>query len=212
MILQDNPIASQEHETRRAVAGRPVQVIDNCTLQAPYTYDDLALLLQNSGCEISEPFGFNDGHTLEMEEALTGSAACTDATDPSTWDPKSEKETPQRWGFLLSFKLKNKRLQPELAFVSTVKTMLYEMSKDCPYADAIFIMHPRHDCEVLATVAEAVLFCIEKFQEVEGITRIALPAGKGPIEKLKTTITADPKTSPAYLDARLSGEVANRPG
>eukprot|EP00854_Cymbomonas_tetramitiformis_P024599 gene24599-29918_t len=109
---------------------------------------------------------------------------------------------------LQAFKAKNKRLQPELAFVSTVKTMLYQMPKYCPYADAILIMHPRHECEVLATVTEAVVFGIDKFQEVEGITRITLPAGKPPIDNLVTTITAELDGLP-YLTARLSGEVAN---
>ncbi|KAK3252774.1 hypothetical protein CYMTET_37949 [Cymbomonas tetramitiformis] len=210
MVLQDNPLASEEHETRGAVPDQRMQVIENWTLQAAYTYADLCLMLQNSGCEISEPFDFNQTHTPEMIEVLKGSAACTDATDPLTWEPKSDKEPePQRWGFLLSFKLKNKRLQPELAFVSTVKTMVYEMPKDCPYADAILILHPRHDCEVLPTVAEALFFCIEKFQEVEGITRIALPAGHGPIDKLQTSIAAETKTSPKYLDADLSEEMGN---
>ncbi|KAK3233851.1 hypothetical protein CYMTET_55868 [Cymbomonas tetramitiformis] len=87
--------------------------------------------------------------------------------------------------------------------------MLYEMPKDCPYADAILILHPRHECEVLGTVQEALFFCIEKFQEVEGITRIALPAGHGPIDKLQTSIAAETKTSPKYLDARLSEEMGN---
>eukprot|EP00854_Cymbomonas_tetramitiformis_P012861 gene12861-15199_t len=139
MILQDNPIATKEHETRRAVEGQAVQVTDDWTLELPYLYNDLVQMLVASGCHVSDQLAFgNDNHIEEMGDLLLRSAACTETTNPSA----DLDHTPQRWGSLMSFKAKNKRLQPELAFFSTVKSMLYEMPKECPYADAICTMYP----------------------------------------------------------------------
>jgi len=206
MMLQDTPIASQELEAKGVVAGQPVQVFDSWTLEKPYVYADLGHMLVASGCRISEQLDFEEHHTNEMIHDLKKSAACTEPTDPM----KDLFTTPQRLGFVLSFKKKNKRQQPELVFLSTVKTMLYAMPQDCAYADAIVVMHPRHDCvEVVATVAEAIFWGVEKFTEVEHITRVALPPGKPTPANIEAFGNTTEPEGVSYLKATLSEEIPN---